>query len=253
MSQKEQFLAVEASRELRKSLSSIRTDDPKLCSFLGLPIMPHGFFPGGHGLYNGLESRFKIPATTLVLGSNFGCIGEFINGQGKLLVQDERGNQTWKPLLKLLRGSGVVIDECFFTNAWPFLHEGDGNLTKGLIKSWLGDRTLMASCLQFFRLTFVKMKPNLVVALGAGPAAFLSHMWPDQLNKWHGCSLGCLDDLPKGEVEFEHHRAVCVGVSHPSMPNAWRRRPPYQHLDGETRLVKEARLQAEGLSSGTRR
>ena len=243
---------IDLSRELRANLPSSKASESKLRSFVNLPIMTHGFFPGGNGLYEGNDSKLRIPGGTLVLGSNFGCIGEFIDGEGKLVVQDERGNRTWRPLLELLRDSGVVINECFFTNAWPFLHDGEGNLPKGLTKSWLSDRDLMASCLDFFRLTFTSMKPTLVIALGAGPAAFLSYIWPGQLSPWRGQSLSCLDDLPKAQVGLRDHQAVCVAVSHPSMPNAWRRRPPYQHRTGEIQLVREARFEAEGLSPAVR-
>lgn len=238
---------VDVSRELRAMLPSVRTGNSKLHSFSNLPIMKHGFFPGGNGLYEGNDSRLLTPARTLVLGSNFGCVGEFISSEGRLSVQDERGNQTWRPLLKLLRDSDIVISECFFTNAWPFLHDGEGNLPKALSKNWLTDRDLMISCLEFFCLTLTRVNPNLIIALGAAPAAFLSHRWPDYLGLWRGCSLSCLDDLPMGEISFANVRAVCVAVCHPSMPNSWRRRPPYQGREGEILLLREARVRAEAL------
>jgi hypothetical protein len=208
--------------------------------------MPHAFFPGGNGLYEGVHAtRFPIGGT-LILGSNFGCFDGFIDAQGRLLVQDERHNPTWKPLLRSLHDSGIKADECFFTNAWPFLHDGEGNL--GPVGDWLQNRALMASCVRFFEYTFTTMQPRLIVGLGTGPAAFLSHVWPKDLSSWRGYTLQDLDDLPMATARFQEQTVVCVAITHPSMPNAWRRRPPYQHRIGEVRLLTEARLKSEGIS-----
>lgn len=98
----------------------------------------------------------------------------------------------------------------------------------------------------FFRLTIQKVKPDLIVALGVGPAAFLSYLWPESLMRWRGRSIKCLDDLPMGRVQLEAYSAVCVAITHPSMPNSFRRRPPYKDIAGEIRLLKEARDEAEG-------
>jgi len=235
------------SIELRQSLSSLRTNRAELISFSGLPQMSYGFFPGGNGLYDGIDSKFRDPGGTLILGSNFGCESEFIDEDGKLVIEDERANKTWSPLLERLSGAGVPIGECFFTNAWPFLHRGEGNLPKGLIPIWLRDENLMTSCKLFFRLTFSRIKPNLIIALGTGPAAFLSQIWPASLSKWGEYSISCLDNLPRATVTDGSHSAVCVAITHPSMPNAWQRRPPYQHAEGEILLLKEARIEAKKM------
>jgi uracil-DNA glycosylase len=99
----------------------------------------------------------------------------------------------------------------------------------------------MIFCLQFSRLTFEKIKPKLIIALGTVPAAFLSHIWPEALYRRGEYSMNSLDDLPKARVTF-----VCVAIAHPSMPNAFQRRPPYQGIEGEILLLKEARREAEG-------
>lgn len=237
----------EETDRLRESLAGLKTEGPQLRAFSGLPVMTHAFFPGGNGLYQGIHAtRFPIGGT-LILGSNFGCSSGFINEKGQLLVLDERGNRTWRQLLDRLYASEIKVDECFFTNAWPFLHCGDGNL--GPVGDWLQDEMLMASCVQFFKDTFTIMQPRLIVALGTGPAAFLSHVWPETLSQWRGYTLQHLDDLPMAIVHFQGRAAVCVAITHPSMPNAWRRRPPYQHRSGEVQLLTEARLRSEGLRS----
>jgi hypothetical protein len=117
---------------LRNILAKLDIPDGDLRSFTGLPVMTHAFFPGGNGLYEGIQaSSFPIRGI-LVLGSNFGCFNKFVDPQGQLVIRDERGNSTWRPLLKRLYGAGVKADECFFTNAWPFLHAGNSNLSRAI-------------------------------------------------------------------------------------------------------------------------
>src|SRR5947209_1826807 len=168
--------------DLRANLAGLTIENRKLLSFAGLPVMTHAFFPGGNGLYDGIHAAPIPIGGTLILGSNFGCVGRFINSQGKLLIQDERDNRTWTPLLAILNQSGIRPEECFFTNAWPFLHLGKRNL--GPIDKWLKDSELMASCVRFFQCTLAMMQPSLIVALGTGPGAFLSHVWPKELIPW---------------------------------------------------------------------
>jgi hypothetical protein len=206
--------------------------------------MTHAFFPGGNGLYEGIQAtRFPIGGT-LILGSNFGCFSKFVDPQGQLVYLDERRNATWRPLLHRLQASGIKADECFFTNAWPFLHEGEGNL--GPVGDWLRSQALMTSCVGFFEYTYIMMRPRLIMALGKGPAAFLSYVWPKELSPWRGYTLQKLDELPMASVCFQSQVAICTVITHPSMPNAWRRQPPYRYSTGEIQLLTEARLESEG-------
>jgi hypothetical protein len=236
----------EVINRLRAKLMVLDIGNRKLRSFEGLPAMTHAFFPGGNGLYKGVQAtRFPIGGT-LILGSNFGCLSGFIDAQRRLLILDERGNSTWKPLLQSLDASGIKTDECFFTNAWPFLHEGESNL--GPVGDWLQDQALMASCVRIFEYTFKTTQPRLIIGLGIGPAAFLSCVWPKDLSSWKRHNLQGLDDLPMATVHFQEGTTICVAITHPSMPNAWRRRPPYQHRTGEVQLLTEARLKSESIS-----
>jgi len=235
---------VQIISQLRKELARLDIADRRLVSFSGLPVMTHAFFPGGNGLYEGVDAVRMPVGGTLVLGSNFGCRSGFINDEGQLLVLDERNNRTWSPLRDNLRDSGIKAEECFFTNAWPFLHEGDSNLG-GMIGDWLRNPPLMKTCIRFFEYTQATLQPKLIVALGTGPAAFLSHVWPGTLGLWKACAISCLDDLPMAAVRFQDRPVLCVATTHPSMPNSWRRRPPYQHRAGELQLLTEARVKSE--------
>jgi len=231
---------------LRDKLTSLPPPGANLRSFSGFPVMEHGFFPGGNGLYEGGQaSRFPTKGT-LILGSNFGCIEKFLDLEGALLCQDERRNPTWRSLLTSLKSANIKWNECFFTNAWPFLHVGGGN-TGTKVEAWLRNEELMASCTQFFKYTCAMMQPELIVTLGRGPAAFLSHIWPEELAPWRKCKLKGLDDLPKAPVSFQEQFIICVGITHPCISNAWRRKMPYQYSVGEIQLLTEAREESEHL------
>ena len=228
---------------LRGALSQLELSDRRRASFTGLPVMTHGFFPGGNGLWQGVHA-IQLPVRgVLVLGSNFGSLGNFVNETGELVVLDERENTTWRPLRKILEDSGIDVEECFFTNAWPFLHHGDSNLARD-IANWLGDPGLMDSCVSFFKVTLAKIMPRMIIALGKGPAAFLGSIWPEQIGQWQGYKISALDDLPMAAVRVGDKDAICVAITHPSMRNAWRRRPPYQGRIGEVQLLIEAHNQS---------
>lgn len=168
---------------LRESLNRLDVANTGLCSFKDLTIMDYGAFPGGNGLYDGIQARVPIRGT-LILGSNFGLRSEFVGVDGKLVKLDERGGRTWTPLLKILKCSQINKEDFFFTNAWPFLHHRKSNL--GPVDKWLNNAALMKICRPFFKQTLKTLRPKLIVALGKGPAAFLGHFWPESLGKWKG-------------------------------------------------------------------
>jgi len=245
----ENYNAKEVIDRLRSELCAVDVTHAGLRSFADMPVMTHAFFPGGNGLYEGLEAKLFPYGGTLILGSNFGCVEKFIDANGVPLENDERDNPTWRSLLKRLRGANIKREKCFFTNAWPFLHEGSSNLNT-VIKTWLCDQILMSSCAKFFEYAYAITKPRLIIALGKGPAAFLSYIWPEELGPWRKYPVQNLNDLPMASVCLQEQRAICVAITHPSMAhNAKRRRPPYSGEDGEIQLLIEARLEGERISN----
>ena len=233
---------------LRQSLNRLEVTDKLLRPFKGLPVMAYGFFPGGNGLHRGIELTELPIIETLVLGSNFGRERDFVDDQDQLKCIDERCGSTWRPLLENFEESGINKEKCFFTNAWPFLHKKDPEDNKdsssGPVDKWLKNELLMESCLTFFSETLTIFQPKLIVALGIGPAAFLGHFSSKKLDNWKGYSISSLDSLPLEAIRFLGKDTLCVAVTHPSMPNAWRRKPPYNHRDGEVKLLKEAQVKA---------
>ncbi|WP_263353516.1 uracil-DNA glycosylase family protein [Acidicapsa acidisoli] len=230
---------------LRKKLDQLDLKGTKIRPFKGLPVMDKAFFPGGNGLFEG--SGGTLPRDgILVLGSNFGCVADFIDEAGNLVRLDETfSSATWKGLRSILPKTPIKFDECFFTNAWPYLHEGKSNLTKGLISIWLRDDSLMKEGVRFFKETLSTIQPRLIVALGTGAPIFLSRIWPRELEAWGGNSTTSMDEIPMAEVSLDCRVAVCTAITHPSWPpNANLRKAPYQGREGEIRLLKEAAARA---------
>jgi hypothetical protein len=222
-----------------------------LVPFKQLPVMERAFFPGGNGLLRGSSAHLAADGT-IVLGSNFGCVADYLNENGTLKRNEETlSNATWKGLCRVLvPRTSIQLERCFFTNAWPFLHQGKSNETKGLTFAWLADKALMNKCVDFFERTLSVVRPSLVIALGTGSSAFLSHVWPDRLRVWRANSIAAMDQLPIEEVEFENCRVVCTAITHPSHSNSWQRKPPFQGTCGEINLLQKAAFEARKKSCG---
>lgn len=242
--------------ELRRKLDALELTGKKVVPFKGRPIMQRAFFPGGNGLFLGSTASVAI-RRTLILGSNFGCVPDFVREDGSLVRCDETNfSKTWvgrKPgfgMKAMLARTPIKLEECFFTNAWPFLHEGSSNNASNLIKPWLGDENLMKVCMGFFTNSVSKVKPKLIVALGPGAAAFVSEVWPHRFAEWSGCTIDSMDRKPVDSVVFEREPIVCTAITHPSAHdlNAMRRAKPYESpsnsIDGEVRLLVRAAKEA---------
>jgi len=246
--------------ELLSKLDGLCNDVNELIPISSIPLpksppMDYGFFPGGNGLFLG-ERATKFPCGgTLILGLNFGCCGGFIDERtGELWTTDERSGATWKGLRHILPKSGIDLDECFFTNAWPFLHKGNNN--KARPEKWLNDSELTLACGGFFMATFCRMRPRLIVTLGWGAAEFLRRLSPENFGHAH---LGSFSDewaLRTGEAVFEFRadelgtvRAVCFSIKHPARGKSVRR--PVLNTDEELReieVLKRAKKKALSLS-----
>ena len=232
---------------LYRELAHVHPGSSNLVRLLGQPAMTHAFFPGGNGLFDGEEAAFFPTGGILVLGSNFGAQEKFATPEGRLLYppNETRTAGTWAGLRQ--RFSPTQLAWTFFTNAWPFLHRHDGRGNKkpsnlGTPQKWLADPELLASCLGFFHFTLSLVRPRLIVALGIAPAAFLSHVFPADLEPWRACKLAALDHMPLAAAEHAGERLLAVAITHPSQAaaNARLRKPPYQGQAGEALLLAEA-------------
>jgi hypothetical protein len=236
-------------RERLKDFDELDLADLGLMSFTGLEEMDEAFFPGGNGLYKGLQARQIPTGGVFILGSNFGS-SDLLDENNQWKIRDETKGRTWAPLLKLLNEASIDPNHCFFTNAWPLLHLSTDRKGKNLAPSigeWLRDQVLMDYCREFFRFSSAMMHPSLYVALGAGPAAFLGHYWGN-LASWKQYGWKHVDEHPIATVKYfgRETETFCVAVTHPSMSNSnWRhRKPDYRGFTGEAQLLAEAARRA---------
>jgi hypothetical protein len=185
---------------LRESLKKVDPGKSGLVSLVGKPVMERGFFPGGNGLVLGEDAPYFPLGRTLVLGSNFGAVENFCSPDGRLRCLDETNSPgTWTGLRK--RFVPAQLPDCFFTNAWPFLHIGASNNPDCAVKQkWLRDVVMMESCIEFFQTTLKELQPSLIVALGTAPAAFLSWVFPKELICWRGNTWRNVDQTPSVAV-----------------------------------------------------
>ena len=225
---------------LREALRKVNPGNSGLVSMVGKPVMERGFFPGGNGLLLG-ENAPEFPAgRKLILGSNFGADEKFCTPDGKLVRLDETNlHGTWTGLRR--RFSTEQLRECFFTNAWPFLHVGESNNPVGTVKQkWLRDPVLMKSCVEFFQATLREVQPSLIVELGTAPAAFLSSVFPKSLAGWRGNTWHSVDQSPLSIVQSGTAAIACVAITHPSMSNAHQRIEKFATADKERELLQVA-------------
>lgn len=76
----------------------------------------------------------------------------------------------------------------------------------------------MEHCAKVFTSTCAIMQPSLVVALGPGPAAFLSRGREQELDAWKSNTIRRIDRLPIKIIQLEGvtHKTVCIALVHPS-------------------------------------
>jgi hypothetical protein len=232
--------------------------------------MDRAFFPGGHGLYKGGNAEFPI-GETLVLGSNFGCVSNFVDSCGNLRCNDETDKSpTWINLIVWLRRARIPLQGCFFSNVFPVLHEEEigkngeekknNKLDEKLAGRWLRDKDLVKSFQDFYRFTMAKLRPRLVIALGSTHAArFLNGRgtWPgDQEERWEEPRQHRTDfpkvtgkSLSRSPILKISHEdlspvPVCIAIPHPSDKRNLEIIDHYQGEDGIVRLLNLAALEA---------
>lgn len=190
--------------------------------FPGLVPVPRqlpglGFFPGGDGLWKApgeTEPTDRNPKPIMVVGSTFGSLKEL----NSIPFEEDRHNKskTWEPLLTLFRNAGVPPDRCFFTNAYPGVLRGGGNVVQ-LHPAKL-DANYMKEARGFFQAQLQHMQPRLVLFLGLlGPYVLGEDLlnqsgWAQQLHPEEGKieRIGNLDLAGK---------SMCLNLITPGVPH----------------------------------
>jgi hypothetical protein len=129
------------------------------------------FFPGGSGLWRGLEPRGALPdlfpdASVMFVGHNFDSIRAFDKA---FLNGGEAGGEFWRRLLVILAGASLAPEKCFFTNALMGLKPGSAT---GSMPSIRGYRD---QCALFLQKQIDIVRPSAVVALGVNAEVYVSN------------------------------------------------------------------------------
>lgn len=212
------------SRLLKESVGScppVRNRNGKQ-SFPGLVPVPRqlsglGFFPGGDGLWKApgkSEPTNRKPKPIMIVGSTFGSLAEL----GSIPFEEDRldSRKTWAPLLALLRTAGIAPDRCFFTNAYPGVLAGAGNIVT-LHPAKL-DARYMKETRGFFQEQLKLMQPRLVIFLGLlGPFVLGEHIleqcgWAQMLHP----SEGKIRSITKVD---ESGKSICPEVRITGLPH----------------------------------
>jgi hypothetical protein len=167
------------------------------------------FFPGGDGLWKepGITFRAELPiGKIMVIGNNFQCTSNFT----KLEVLGEENpdqDPTWRNLLALLSEVGINRSDCFFTNAFIGLVEGDDPT---VTVTGMRDLGFLSRCREFMKAQIALLKPRLILGLGTKVPSFLA---PLANLPAHWAAAKAWRDIDKGNGPL-YPSAVFPGVGH---------------------------------------
>ena len=216
------------------------------------------FFPGGSGLWLGysgswytLSDRPDMPKEkVMILGHNFDSEVGYKYTES-LKEQHELESHTWRNLRELLRETDIQLEDCFFTNAFMGLIEGEGNTGEF---PGVNDSGFVQRCRSFLDRQIEMQQPRLILTLGSWVPWFITPL-SSGLAVWRGYeSFRDLDVSGPviSDVRFKgtpEKPVTVVALMHPSQRrrNIWRRR--YRGLKGEAAelaMLKDA-LKQSGL------
>ena len=195
------------------------------------------FFAASAGLYRRAGSHLLPPfpfGGWMFVGHNLDAEGPFRRRleSGHSHGDPARLMRTWQNLYKLLAKAGVDPRECFFTNAYVGLKEGDDPTGRF---PGSGDAAFRQWCAKFLMDQVAVMRPRLVATLGVDAARFMSSVLPE-LRDWDRPRLP--EPRPRTAVLHSHHFGV-VALIHPSAHHVSLHRRSYGEAIG---LEAEAAL-----------
>jgi hypothetical protein len=125
------------------------------------------FFPGGIGLWRGLEKHGPIPSyfpscPVMILGHNFDKVAG-LEASCKRGVELMNGS-TWRILRRYLEAANVDKSDCFFTNVFVGLQPIRS------LGEMVADEDYKKQCRTFLHKQISRIKPRLVATIGL-PAA----------------------------------------------------------------------------------
>ena len=181
------------------------------------------FFAASAGLYRRAGSHLLPPfpfGGWMFVGHNLDAEGPFRRRleSGHSHGDPARPMRTWQNLYKLLAKAGVDPRECFFTNAYVGLKEGDDPTGRF---PGSGDAAFRQWCAEFLMDQLAVMRPRVVATLGVDAARFLASVIPDLRDRDRP---RLPQPRPRAAVLHSHHFGVVALVTLP---------PTMSHFIGE--------------------
>jgi hypothetical protein len=187
------------------------------------PISGVAFFPGGFGLYR-QDIAGSLPpmpiGKVMVLGHDFHSEAGY--RESVLRTREAASQPTWRNLLRVLDEVGIARSDCFFTNVYMGLREGEA--TTGRCPG-AGDQPFVAFCKQFLVEQLCALRPSLIITLGINVPPFVGDVIKGLAPWTEGRGLRFLDSV--GPVRREvvlpvtpHTTANVVALTHPSLRHA---------------------------------
>ncbi len=210
------------------------------------PIPGIAFFPGGFGLYR-MDVSEPLPAfpvgKVMVLGHDFHSEAGYRASLER--TREAEAQPTWRNLLLVLGTVGISPVDCFFTNIYMGLREG--NATTGTFPGAVDERFEL-HCRKFLVEQLAALRPSLVLTLGVNVPPFLGRVVPDLADWSSGPGLKFLDAT---EPVRYHVRlpvspaaaATVVALTHPSLRHASVRHRRYRGQGGhaaELAMLRDA-------------
>lgn len=153
--------------------NALKTVEPYPDGVKPVPKMLSGtaFFPGGSGLWLGESGSWNTPSDrpdmpigkVMILGHNFDSEGGYKYTES-MKGQHELESHTWWNLRPLLREVDIPLEDCFFTNAFMGLKEGEDNTGEF---PGVNDLGFVQRCQSFLDKQIEVQKPRLILTLGS--------------------------------------------------------------------------------------
>ncbi len=204
------------------------------------------FFPDGRGLVaNDRSLGITLPVGgVMVLGHNYGTVADhrtYTAARGEI-----EGSPTWIGLRKLLQGSGIPLDRCFFTNAYVGLLDRPSGIGP---HPGHRDQDFLEGCRQILVTQILLQRPRLILVLGRFVPSFLSGMAPTLADWKRTRTFARLDAAgPLRRADFGGHEAIVAVLTHTSMRGSNVHRRSY--LDDTGLLVEQALLRDAKAMAG---
>jgi uracil-DNA glycosylase len=203
-------------------------------------ILGTSFFPGGTGLW--CEDSQEVPMLpvggVMVLGHDFHNVAGYERSLQNL--GENLRDPTWRSLRKLLSLVPILPEQCFFTNSYMGLREG--NATTGRFPGSLCPGFILR-CQRFLVQQIQVQRPRVILALGKWVPEFLAPL-STQLSAWDRLhSFKAIDSagpliLGVSFTDVPNHECAVVSLLHPCLRSSNIRHRAWRSWKGEAAELK---------------